>query len=44
MAPRGPILPRKSTAPVQHEALLGSTAFQAGIIFAVERNRRRLTQ
>lgn len=44
MAPKGPILPRKSTALKRSRGSLESIAFQIGVLVAVERNRQRLTQ
>jgi transcriptional regulator with XRE-family HTH domain len=44
MAPNGPILPRKSTALARSKGNLEAVAFQIGVIVAVERNRKRLTQ
>ncbi|HEY2715859.1 MAG TPA: helix-turn-helix domain-containing protein [Solirubrobacterales bacterium] len=44
MAPKGPMLPRKSTALARSRGTLQSVAFQIGTIVAVERNRRRMTQ
>lgn len=44
MAPKGPILPRKSTALARAKAGLEAEAFQIGTILAVERNRKGMTQ
>jgi len=44
MAPKGPILPRKSTALKRSSGSLESVAFQIGTIVSVERNRSRSTQ
>lgn len=44
MAPKGPMLPRKSTALARSREALKSVAFQIGTLVAVERNRRRMTQ
>jgi|tagenome__1003787_1003787.scaffolds.fasta_scaffold20684483_3 hypothetical protein len=44
MAPQGPILPRKDTALARARQGLESTAFQIGVIVAIQRNRWVLTQ
>lgn len=44
MAAFQPILPRKASALKQSRAALGAVAFQIGVLFAVERNRKKLTQ
>ncbi len=44
MAPKGPILPRKGTAQERFDDVCRSVAFQAGVLVAVERNRKGLTQ
>jgi ribosome-binding protein aMBF1 (putative translation factor) len=44
VAPKGPILPRKSTARERITASCGNLAFQVGVLIAVERNRLGLTQ
>lgn len=44
MAPKGPMLPRKSTALARSRGALVSVAFQIGTLVSVERNRHRMTQ
>lgn len=39
MAPRGPILPRKDKTAAQARAALENTAFQVGVLLAIQRNR-----
>jgi hypothetical protein len=44
MAPRGPILPRKDRTASEARSALGNSAFQIGVLLAIQRNRWGMRQ
>jgi ribosome-binding protein aMBF1 (putative translation factor) len=44
MAPKGPILPRKDSTAANARAALSNTAYQVGVLLAIQRNRVGLRQ
>lgn len=44
MAPKGPILPRKDSTAANARAALSNTAYQVGVLLAIQRNRVDLRQ
>jgi len=44
VAPRGPILPRKDITASQARAALANSAFQVGVLLAIQRNRVGMRQ
>jgi ribosome-binding protein aMBF1 (putative translation factor) len=44
MAPRGPILPRRAQTASQARSALENSAYQVGVLLAIQRNRKRLRQ